>query len=73
MVASGAGCAVGMATPKGGDMRIRVDSIAAAQTGSMFLYRNWGVVTTGNPLVHALLQGSVNACGKRILTILMID
>lgn len=65
MVASGVECAVGMATPTSGDMSIMLDSIASAQKGHMFLYRNWEVVSTGNPLAHALLQGSVNAGGKK--------
>ena len=65
MVASGMGCAVGMATPTSGDMSIMLGAIAAAQGGHMFLYRNWEVVTAGNPLAHALLQGAVSAGGRK--------
>lgn len=65
LVSSGLKTAVGMATPTSGDMSIMLGAINTAQHPHMFLYRNWECVSTGNPLAHALLQGYVDAGGRK--------
>lgn len=65
LVASGLKTAVGVATPTSGDMGIMLGSINTAQHPHTFLYRNWECVSTGNPLAHALLQGYVDAGGRK--------
>ena len=41
-----------------------MNSIAAAQSPQEFIYRNWEVRTTGNPLAHAILRGYVDSFGR---------
>lgn len=43
-----------------------LNSIYAAQHPHNFIYRNWEVDTTGNPLTHAVLRGAVNKHGNCI-------
>ncbi len=57
LVASGVEGAVGMKNPTGGSTAVMLNSIHAAQAKQTFIYRNWEVETTGNPLAHALLRG----------------
>ena len=64
MVASGVGIPVGMKNPTGGDISVMMNSITAAQNSQTFLYRGWEVVTTGNPLTHAILRGYVDKYGR---------
>lgn len=65
LLASGLKAAVGMATPTSGDMSIMLKAIEMAQHPHTFLYRNWECVSTGNVLTHALLQGYVDAGGRK--------
>ena len=64
LVASGLGIAVGMKNPTAGDISVMMNSIAAAQSSQEFIYRNWEVRTSGNPLAHAILRGYVDSFGR---------
>ena len=64
LVASGLDVPVGMKNPTSGDLTVMINSITAAQHSHTFLYRNTEVKTSGNPLAHAILRGSVNAYGR---------
>ncbi len=63
LTASGVGIPVGMKNPTSGDISVMLNSIEAAQSPQMFLYRGWEVETNGNPLTHAILRGLVNKQG----------
>lgn len=63
LVASGIPVPVGMKNPTGGSTAVMLNSIYAAQAKQTFIYRNWEVETTGNPLAHALLRGYVGLDG----------
>jgi len=64
LVSSGLGIPVGMKNPSAGDIRVMMNSIAAAQSPQEFIYRTWEVHTTGNPLTHAILRGYVDNFGR---------
>ncbi len=64
LVASGIDLPVGMKNPTSGDLTVMINSITAAQHPHTFLFRNEEVKTTGNPLCHAILRGSVNPYGQ---------
>ena len=64
LVASGLDVPVGMKNPTGGDISVMMNSIKAAQSSHMFLYRGWEVESTGNPHAHAILRGYVDKQGK---------
>ena len=64
LVASGLGIAAGMKNPTAGDVAVMMNSIAAAQSPQEFIYRNWEVRTSGNPLAHAILRGYVDRFGR---------
>ncbi|MCI6023076.1 MAG: 3-deoxy-7-phosphoheptulonate synthase [Oscillospiraceae bacterium] len=66
LVSSGVDVPVGMKNPTSGDLTVMINSITAAQHSHTFLYRNAEVKTSGNPLAHAILRGSVNAYGRTI-------
>lgn len=63
LVASGVPCPVGMKNPTGGSMAVMLNSILAAQAKQTFIFRNWEVETTGNPLAHAVLRGFIGPDG----------
>jgi 3-deoxy-7-phosphoheptulonate synthase len=63
LVASGIPVPVGMKNPTGGSTAVMLNSIYAAQAPQDFIFRNWEVHTTGNPLAHALLRGYVGLDG----------
>ena len=63
LVASGVPCPVGMKNPTGGSTAVMLNSIYAAQAPQTFLFRNWEVETTGNPLAHAVLRGYIGEDG----------
>jgi 3-deoxy-7-phosphoheptulonate synthase len=63
LTASGIGIPCGMKNPTSGDISVMLNSIEAAQSKQMFVYRGWEVRTPGNPLAHAILRGSVNRHG----------
>ena len=66
MTASGVGIPVGMKNPTSGNMTVMLNSIVAAQAKQEFIYRNWEVQTTGNPMAHAILRGYENKFGKSL-------
>ena len=63
LVASGVPMAVGMKNPTGGSTDVMLNSIYAAQQPQTFIFRNWEVATTGNPLAHAVLRGYIGDDG----------
>ena len=63
MTASGLDIPVGMKNPTGGDLSVMMNALKAAQTGHMFIYRNWEVESQGNPLAHAILRGYMDSHG----------
>lgn len=66
LVASGISVPVGMKNPTSGDFSVMMNSIVAAQHSHTFIFRGWEVVSSGNPLAHAILRGSVNKHGQSI-------
>ena len=63
LVASGLDVPVGMKNPTSGDLDIMLNAIVAAREPHDFLYRNWDVSSTGNPLTHAVLRGGLGLGG----------
>lgn len=66
LTASGIDCPVGMKNPTSGDLSVMFNSIKAAHGGHNFLYNGHEVKTSGNPLAHAIMRGSVNKHGNNI-------
>lgn len=66
LTASGLDIPVGMKNPTGGDLSVMMNSLVAAQTSHVFLYRGWEVQTKGNPYAHAILRGYVNKHGQSL-------
>ncbi len=63
LVSSGIDIPVGMKNPTSGDISVMLNSIKAAQLPHEFLYRDAEIETSGNPLAHAILRGSVDKYG----------
>lgn len=63
---SGMDCAAGMKNPTSGDFSVMLNSCVAAQASHTFLYRQYEVETSGNPLAHTILRGAVNKHGQSI-------
>ncbi len=66
LTASGIDIPVGMKNPTSGDYSVMMNSIIAAQSSHMFIYRNWEVESKGNPYAHGILRGHVNKRGQSI-------
>ena len=64
LVASGVTVPVGMKNPTAGSTSVMLNSIYAAQAEQSFIYRNWEVETSGNPLAHAVLRGYIGLDGR---------
>ncbi len=64
LTASGLTVPVGMKNPTGGDISVMMNSIIAGHHAHTFIYRGWEVESTGNPLTHAILRGSVDLYGR---------
>ena len=64
LTASGLDLPVGMKNPTSGDISVMMNSIKAAQSSHIFLYRGWEVKSAGNPYAHAILRGYVNKHGQ---------
>ena len=43
-----------------------LNAVHAAQSRHSFAYRGWEVETTGNPLAHAILRGSISKHGENV-------
>ncbi|GAB2026804.1 3-deoxy-7-phosphoheptulonate synthase [Lactovum odontotermitis] len=63
-VASGIEAPVGMKNPTSGNLNVMFNAIHAAQKPQIFLFDHEEVVTSGNPLAHAILRGSMDENGK---------
>ena len=63
LTASGLDLPVGMKNPTSGDLTVMMNSIKAAQSSHVFLYRGWEVKSAGNPYAHAILRGYVDKHG----------
>lgn len=66
LVVSGFDVASGMKNPTSGDFSIMLNSVYAAQHPHSFVYRGFEVATSGNPLAHTVLRGSVNKYGRSL-------
>ena len=66
LTASGLDIPVGMKNPTSGDISVMLNSIMAAQHSHNFIFRGWDVVTSGNPMAHAILRGAVNRKGESV-------
>ncbi|MCI7812130.1 MAG: 3-deoxy-7-phosphoheptulonate synthase [Lachnospiraceae bacterium] len=66
LTVSGMDVPAGMKNPTSGDLSVMLNSVIAAQHPHSFIYRNWEVQTTGNPLAHVILRGAVNKHGNCI-------
>lgn len=64
LTASGLAIPVGMKNPTSGELAVMMNSIHAAQSSHMFIYRGWEVQTKGNPYAHAILRGYMDYAGK---------
>jgi 3-deoxy-7-phosphoheptulonate synthase len=53
-----------MKNPTSGDITVMMNSIKAAQSSHVFIYRGWEVKSAGNPYAHAILRGYVDKHGK---------
>ncbi|NLP35927.1 MAG: 3-deoxy-7-phosphoheptulonate synthase [Clostridiales bacterium] len=63
---SGMDVPAGMKNPTSGDFSVMLNSVVAAQASHTFLYRQWEVETSGNPLAHTVLRGAMNKHGQSI-------
>ncbi|MGE5308264.1 MAG: 3-deoxy-7-phosphoheptulonate synthase [Deltaproteobacteria bacterium] len=66
LTVSGIGIPVGMKNPTSGDITVMLNSVQAAQSPHVFIYRGWEVKTSGNPMTHCILRGAVNQHGQSI-------
>lgn len=66
LVVSGLDIPCGMKNPTSGTLSIMLNSCIAAQSGHTFMYREWEVKTSGNPLAHTILRGAVNKHGQSL-------
>lgn len=66
LTVSGLDIPAGMKNPTSGDYSVMLNSVIAAQGSHTFIYRNWEVKTSGNPLTHTILRGAVNKHGNAI-------
>ena len=64
LTVSGMDIPAGMKNPTSGDFSVMLNSVVAAQHGHEFIYRNWEVKTSGNPLTHTILRGAVSKHGN---------
>jgi 3-deoxy-7-phosphoheptulonate synthase len=66
LTASGLDVPVGMKNPTGGDLKVALNSIFAAQNSHVFSYNGFEVKTNGNPFAHLILRGAVDQYGRCI-------
>lgn len=66
LTASALDVPVGMKNPTGGDLGVMLNAINAAQLSHEFSYNGWEVRTSGNPLAHAVLRGSIDSYGNSL-------
>lgn len=63
---SGMDIPAGMKNPMSGALSVMMNSVIAAQGSHTFLYRQYEVNTTGNPLAHTILRGATNKHSQNI-------
>ena len=63
LLSSGIPVPVGLKNPTGGSTDVMLNSVFAAQQKQAFIYRNWEVFTSGNPLAHAVVRGYIGPDG----------
>ncbi len=63
LTSSGLDIPVGMKNPTGGMLSVMMNAITAAQASHTFVYSGWEVLSTGNPLAHAILRGYSHKSG----------
>ena len=63
---SGMDIPAGMKNPMSGALSVMMNSVIAAQGHHTFLYRQYEVNTTGNPLTHTILRGATNKHNQNI-------
>ena len=66
LTASGLNVPVGMKNPTSGELSVMMNSIKAGQNSHHFAFRNWEVVSDGNPYTHAIMRGYVDMAGNNI-------
>ena len=66
LTASGLDVPVGFKNPTSGDLSVMLHAVTAAQSPHDFSYGGFEVQSTGNPLAHAILRGSVNRFGTNL-------
>ncbi|MDR0948810.1 MAG: 3-deoxy-7-phosphoheptulonate synthase [Lachnospiraceae bacterium] len=66
LTTSGFDVPAGMKNPTSGDFSVMLNAVFAAQHPHSFIYRNWEVQTSGNPLAHTVLRGATNKYGRNI-------
>jgi 3-deoxy-7-phosphoheptulonate synthase len=66
LTVSGLDIPAGMKNPTSGDLNVMLNSVYAAQIPHVFTYHDWEVKTTGNPLTHCILRGSVTPYGRNV-------
>lgn len=66
LTASGLDVPVGFKNPTSGDLSVMLNAVTAAQGPHDFSYGGFEVQSTGNPLAHAILRGSVNRFGTNL-------
>lgn len=66
LTSSGINVPVGMKNPTSGDLTVMFNAIYAAQHQHSYIYQNHEVSTSGNPMAHAIMRGSVNKHGNNI-------
>ncbi len=66
LTASGMDVPVGMKNSTGGGFDVMLNSVYAASHPHNFMYRGAQVKSSGNPLTHSVLRGSVNTKGQAI-------
>ena len=66
LTASGLDVPCGMKNPTGGDLKVMMNSIHAAQQSHTFVYSGWEVQSAGNPMAHAILRGYSNKHGQHV-------
>ena len=63
---SGLDIPAGMKNPTSGNLDVMLNSVQASQMSHSFVYNGWEVKTSGNPLTHCILRGSVDQYGTNI-------
>ena len=63
LVSAGIPTPVGMKNPTGGSLEVMLNSVYAAQAPQTFIFSNWEVEASGNPLAHAILRGYLGLDG----------